>query len=250
MNDPRVRIFADNEALGRYAALRLTKLIQAAVAEQGRCTLVLSGGDTPQRLYALLAEPAYAGEIPWEQIDLFWGDERCVPPDHPASNYGQVQRVLLDHVAIPPQNVMAVNGTLEPTAAAADYARVLKQYALAHRPAGAPPWPAFDIVLLGMGSDGHIASIFPHSPICTDVPVRAVEADYEGRPAGRVTLTEAVFNDARLILFLVTGEHKADVVRRVLKDEQNPAELPAQRIHPDVGNVQFLIDQAAAALLD
>lgn len=250
MTDPRVRIFADNEALSRYAALRLTKLIQAAVAEQGRCTLVLSGGSTPQRLYELLAEAPYSGEIPWAQLDLFWGDERCVPADDAASNYGQVQRTLLAHVPIPAANIYAIDGSLPAAVAADDYARRLAAYAQATRPDAAPRWPHFDIVLMGMGADGHIASIFPHSPICADVPTRAVEASYGDRPAQRVTLTEPVFNDARLILFLVTGANKADVMRRVLLETGEPLLYPAQRLHPHAGSMQFLVDQDAAALIE
>ena len=177
---------------------------------------------------------------------FFWGDERCVPPDHPQSNYGQARRALLDQVPAPAENIHRVRGEWEPSAAAEDYVRQLRESA---NPGEA--WPRFDWVFLGLGADGHTASLFPGSPLPTasDAPALAVTADYEGRPAQRVTLTPQVLNAARVVAFLVTGRNKADAVAATLTGPRDPRRWPAQRINPGVGELLWWLDQAAAAAL-
>ena len=186
----------------------------------------------------------FQNKVDWSRIHFFWGDERCVPVDDAGNSYGQAKKVLFDKVNIPDKNIHRVLSELEPDSAASDYAHTLKVFA-------EPPleWPRFDLVLLGMGDDGHTASLFPNSPLEVDLPTLAVTANYQGRPANRVTLTPKVLNSSRNIVFLVTGKSKAETLSKVLGDLYIPKELPAQRIAPTDGNLDWLIDQEAGSLL-
>ncbi|MBK7202453.1 6-phosphogluconolactonase [Candidatus Amarolinea dominans] len=246
MLEPIIRIFEDNSALIRDVAAQFVRAVSQAVNTRGYFTVALAGGGTPQALYELLARPPYREKLPWPQMRFFWGDERCVPPDHPQSNYGQARRALLDQVPAPAENIHRVRGEWEPSAAAEDYVRQLRESA---NPGEA--WPRFDWVFLGLGADGHTASLFPGSPLPTasDAPALAVTADYEGRPAQRVTLTPQVLNAARVVAFLVTGRNKADAVAATLTGPRDPRRWPAQRINPGVGELLWWLDQAAAAAL-
>jgi 6-phosphogluconolactonase len=247
MAKPTLRIFDTQRDLSQVAARLLATLAAEAVAARGVFTVALSGGDTPQMLYRLLSQPPYVMEIPWQQTHLFWGDERLVPPDAPGSNFGPVAQTLLNQAPIPAANIHRVKGELEPAAAVADYKEQLQGYADEGQ-----RWLRFDLVLLGMGSDGHTASLFPGPIPSAEVqePVLAVTAEYEARPAHRLTLTPLVFNDARHVLFLVTGENKAQTLAAVLHGPYNPTQWPVQRIQPSQGNVWWLVDKAAARLLN
>ncbi len=237
---PTVRIFKDADELSRAAAEIFVALTTQAIRERGRFLVAFSGGSTPTALYRLLArEP-----IDWTRVHVFWGDERLVPPDDPESSYGQAREVLLKHVPIPTENIHRVASELEPAAAATDYAHILKEFA-----APQLDWPRFDLVLLGMGEDGHTASLFPGSPVDETEPVRAVTAQYQGRPAQRVTLTPLVFNAARQVVFLVTGTNKAVTLRGVLSDYNSLEQYPVQRIQPADGQVTWLVDEAAGSAL-
>jgi 6-phosphogluconolactonase len=208
--------------------------------------VAFSGGSTPAALFQLLAQPPFKESIPWNKLHFYWADERCVPPEDAESNFGQAWENLLSKVPVSQQNIHRILGELEPKTAAQDYVIQLKQNAT-----GALAWPVLDCVLLGMGADGHTASLFPGqvNPSESTAPAIAVTADYMGRPANRVTLTPLVFNSARHILFLVTGENKAQALSEVLHGPDDPLHLPAQRIRPINGDVTWLIDQAAASLL-
>ena len=200
--------------------------------------VALAGGSTPRAAYALLA----AEEVDWSRVHVFWGDERCVPPDHPDSNYRLAREALLDHVSLPAGNVHRMRGEMEPEAAAQAYAAELRAFF-------GTQWPSFDLVLLGMGNDGHIASLFPGSAALRETarPVVAVTAEYQDRPAHRVTLTLPAINAARQVLFLVTGAAKAETLWAVL---EGPAErFPAQLIRPTSGQLTWLVDTAAASRL-
>jgi 6-phosphogluconolactonase len=239
---PQIAVVPDPAALAQEAARRFTRLAKEAVENRGHFSAALSGGSTPGRLYRRLAEDPHREEMPWEYVHLFWGDERCVAPEHPGSNFRLANEALISHVPIPPGNVHRVRGELEPEAAAQTYATEL------HAFFGAP-WPAFDLVLLGLGQDGHTASLFPGSDVL-DEKVRsavAVTAQYEDRPAQRVTLTLPAINAARHVLFLVSGSGKAEVVQAVL---EGPTEgFPAQQIRPTTGQLGWLMDAAAASRL-
>jgi len=233
---PTVRIFKDADELSRAAAELFVTLAVQAIRERGRFLVALSGGSTPMALYRLLAlEP-----IDWTRIHVFWGDERLVPPEDPENSYGQAWEALLKHIPIPTENIHRVASELDPVAAARDYASILREFA-------APPldWPRFDLVLLGLGEDGHTASLFPGSPVDATEPVIAVTAQYQGRPARRVTLTPLVFNAARQVIFLVTGANKAVTLKGVFSDYNSSEQIPAKRIQPADGQVTWLVDKAA-----
>jgi 6-phosphogluconolactonase len=242
--EPEVTIFADAAALARAAVSRWLALAETAVAARGRFSVALSGGSTPRALFELLGQPPFAAAL-WAQTHVFWSDERLVPPDDPGSNYRQAQDLLLSRAPLPAANVHRVHGELNPQAAAEAYTKQLHAFAAGRG------WPRFDLVLLGLGSDGHTASLFPGEPDPAEqrVPVLAVTADYQDRPARRVTFTPLLINAARHVLFLVSGADKANALAATLRGPHDPARYPAQRIRPVDGALTWLVDQAAARRL-
>lgn len=235
-----VHILETPEAFNQFAAQLLTTLAQQAVAEHGRFSIALSGGGTPAGVYKLWGERPFRDQMPWQHTHLFWGDERLVPPDDPGSNYRQVNDLLLQNVPIPPENVHRAKGEWKMETAIADYATQLQPFA----PAGQPP--VLDVVLLGMGSDGHTASLFPGSPVQPPEWVIGVTANYDGRPAQRISLTPTVINQARHVIFLATGSSKAATLQKVLYGPRQPEQLPAQRIQPAHGTLTWVLDTAVA----
>jgi 6-phosphogluconolactonase len=175
---------------------------------------------------------------------VFWGDERSVPSNDPGSSYGQARNLFLRHVRIPEENVHPINGELRPGDAANAYSAVLKEFASAPL-----DWPRFDLIYLGMGEDGHTASLFPGSSLDSSEPVIAVIAHYQDRPAERVTLTPLVFNTARMVVFMAAGEKKAATLAEVLSGRYQPEQYPAQRIDPKDGKLHWLVDEDAAGRL-
>lgn len=241
---PDVRIFPDLAALSEAAASLWVAAADQAILVRDTFLVALSGGSTPAMLYGLLASSPLREQVDWIRLQAFWGDERCVPPEDLQSNYRQARDLLFAQVPTPPANIHRVRTELDPDQAAEDYARVLLQYA-----SGGLGWPRFDLVLLGLGEDGHTASLFPGSDPQPAGAALAVTAEYQGRPAARVTLTPAVFNSAREVLFLVSGQSKSQAVADVLNGAFRPDDLPAQRIHPAEGALIWLLDQDAAQLL-
>jgi 6-phosphogluconolactonase len=240
-----VEVFSDRSALVGAEAERIVKLTRETIASRGRCLVALSGGSTPKPLYELLATPPHAKQIDWPRVHLFWGDERCVPPDHPDSNYRMTREALLDRVPIPSENVHRIRGEDEPDRAAEAYERTLREW---FGNAG-PPARSFDAVLLGLGSDGHTASMFPGTAAPTETH-RWVMAVHVTHPSDmwRVTLTTVLLNAAADVTFLVAGSGKAARLRQVL-EERGERRLPAQRIDPARGSLHWLVDAAAAAEL-
>jgi 6-phosphogluconolactonase len=240
--DREIIVVPDARAVAREAANRFASQIAEAVQSRGRFSVALCGGSTPRGLYRLLADERYRGEVPWHRVHVFWGDERCVPPDDPDSNYRLAYETLLSHVPIPLENVYRIQGELKPAAAARTYDRAVVEFFCG-------PRPRFDLVLLGLGSDGHTASLSPGSAALDETERLAVPATavYQDRPAERVTLTLPVINGAREVLFLVTGEEKAEIVQAVLEDPSR--NLPAQRVQPVAGQLTWLLDAAAASRL-
>lgn len=238
-----IRIFKDLEKLSHNAATLFSERSAKAIEEHGRFLVALNGGSTPKRLFRLLAAE-YREKVDWSNVHAFWGDERCVPPNDPESSYGQARDALLSHVPILDSNIHRVKGELEPAEASKDYALTLSGFA-------SSPFesPRFDLVYLGMGEDGHTASLFPGSPVEATEPTLPVTAQYQDRPASRVTLTQLVFNRARTVAFMATGEKKAVTLAEVLSDRYNPELLPAQRIEPKNGKLIWLVDEAAASRL-
>lgn len=237
-----IRIYPDAASLARAAAERFVALAAEAIATRGRFAVALSGGSTPRATYTLLANDEFATRVAWQRVYVFWGDERCVPPDHPESSFRLADETLLSHVPIPSTNIYRIGGELGPEAAAEAYAAELHTFFDA-------PWPRFDLVLLGMGNDGHTASLFPGSAALRETarPVVAVTAHYQDRPAHRVTLTPPAINAASQVLFLVTGTGKANIVQAVLEGPEG--RFPAQQIRPTSGHLTWLLDTAAAARL-
>jgi len=238
---PDVRIFENLDSLSQAAAKLFIETSAQAILQRGQFLVALSGGNTPTELYKLLAQSPYQEQIDWPRVHMFWGDERCVPIEDSENSYRQAYDALLSHVPIPAENIHRVKSNLEPAEAAKDYANVLKKFA-------SPPldWPRFDLVLLGMGEDGHTASLFPGSEMNVTSPTLAVAAQYQDRPANRVTLTPLVFNSARRIIFLVSGESKAQTLANVLYGGYHPEQLPAQRIRPIDGELIWMMDKLAA----
>lgn len=240
-----IRVYEDQRGLARAAADYAISCYNAAVDNHGYFAVALSGGSTPRALFELLAVPQNAQHIGWSKVHVFWGDERTVPPDHPDSNYHMAKEALLDHVALPASNVHRMPGEVEPAQAAAEYEQILRSF-FATR-AGKV---RFDLILLGMGDDGHTASLFPHTA-ALDETERLVAANYAPKlDTWRITLTAPAINSAAHIAFLVSGAGKADMLRRVLQGPRQPHELPSQMIQPVDGELVWLLDKAAAAQLD
>lgn len=233
----RVTVLADREALARYTA---DWLLAIAASAGGSMTIALAGGATPRRTYETLAESSHDGRFPWHTAHWFWGDERCVPRDDPRSNYRMVSDALLSRVAVPAANVHPVpTASAAPVAAAKAYARELKRHYGADELD--PARPFFDVVLLGLGADGHTASLFPGSS-ALDERKRWVAAVDDAQPEPRVTLTYPLLNSCRHAVFLVAGADKRDMLRRLRRGD---AALPAAGIHPS-GQLYCFADAAAA----
>ena len=238
-----LRVFHDSEKLSRHAANLFIEESNRSIRERNRFLTALNGGSTPTRLFQLLASE-YRDEIDWSKVHVFWGDERCVPPTDEGSNYHQAHQTLLRNVPIPETNIHRVQGELDPVSAAKEYTKALKLFAESPL-----EFPRFDLVYLGMGEDGHTASLFPNSPVQVNEPVIPVTANYQDRPANRATLTQLVFNQARMVVFMATGEKKAITLAEVLSDRYNPAQYPAQRIDLKDGQLIWLVDESAASKL-
>lgn len=239
-----IKIFSDEGALIRAQAERIVKVAAEAIGSRGRCLLALSGGSTPRPLYQLLASPPHAAAIDWSRVHLFWGDERCVPPDHPDSNYRMTREALIDRVPLPPDNVHRVRGEDPPERAAEAYERVLREF---FGP-GDKPARSFDLTLLGLGPDGHTASIFPGTAATTETTRWAMAVHVQHpRDMWRVTLTPIVLNASADVTFLVAGAGKAARLQQVVedRDERRPL-LPAQLIKPSNGKLHWMVDAAAA----
>jgi len=241
-----LRLYPDTESLARAAAEHFVSLAGQAVASEGRFTVALSGGSTPRPTYAQLATSELSAQVDWPGVHVFWGDERCVPPDHLDSNYNMARQTLLDHVPIPAQNIHRIRGELEPEEAAVEYELALREF---FSPAPENPAATFDLVLLGMGADGHTASLFPSAALLEE-QTRWVVAHYVDKArAWRVTLTPTAINAATQVTFIVSGAGKAETMRRVLGGPHQPDLLPAQIIRPAMGCLLWLVDAAAAALI-
>jgi 6-phosphogluconolactonase len=240
---PSIRIFKSLEELSVHAAEIFVEQAEKATQERGRFMVVLNGGGTPVRLFQFLAADSRE-KVDWSKIHFFWGDERCVPSSNPESSYGQALDLLLRHVPVVEANVHRIKGELSPAEAAEEYARTLSEFA-----SSPLDWPRFDLVYLGMGEDGHTASLFPGLPVDVTEPVVPVTAHYQDRPAERVTMTTPVFNSARTVVFMATGEKKARTLAEVLSGRYNPELYPAQRIDPRDGKLIWLVDEDAASRL-
>jgi 6-phosphogluconolactonase len=238
-----IQVYPDLESLSRAAAARLVRQAEQAIAARGRFSVALSGGRTPRRTYELLGQAPWKDQGPWDRTFVFWGDERCVPLDDARSNARLAREAWLDRVPIPRGQVHPMEGDAAPAAAAARYEALLREFF------GRGP-PRLDLVLLGLGEDGHTASLFPGSPVLHEQQ-RWVAPVYVAEPElPRVTLTAPILNQAAALVFLVAGKSKARVLREVLHGPYAPGRLPAQLIRPEGGELLWLVDAAAAAALE
>jgi len=238
---------SDPSALARRAVEYFVEMAGEAVEAQGRARVAISGGSTPKATFELLADPnqPWRQRMPWEKLDLYWVDERCVPPDNIESNYRMTREALLDHVPLKPGQIHRIEGELEPEAAAVRYEEVLRS---SFRLDGAGS-PRFDLVALGLGSDGHTASLFPHSQAVHEMSRLVAANRVPQTGASRVTLTWPTINHARSVFFIISGEDKASILKEVLTGPRDPERLPSQLIWPSSGILTLILDKAAAALL-
>ncbi|MGO8761756.1 MAG: 6-phosphogluconolactonase [Desulfobaccales bacterium] len=237
-----IRVYPDLEALSRAAAALIAAQANLAVAARGCFSIALAGGATPRRTYELLAGPPLMDQVPWDRVHVFWGDERCVSPDDPRSNARMAREAWLDRVPIPGLQIHPIDCAQDPAAAARDYEAGLREFF-----AGASP--RLDLVLLGLGDNGHTASLFPGTQVLEEQKRWAAAVYVAQGDLYRVTLTAPLINQARLVAFLVAGATKAKILRDVLHGPRDPARLPAQLIRPHPGGLLWLADREAAALV-
>lgn len=232
---PELRVFAPGD-YAAAAADEIARAIEKVTEGGGRCRVALAGGGTPRPIYEKLAAPPLAGRIDWDRVEILWGDERCVPPDDPQSNYRMARQALVDHVAVPAAQVHRIEGERPPAEAARAYAEVL----------GEAP---IDVLLLGMGGDGHTASLFPDTPEPpADAPVVATHSP--AGPRDRVSLSFSAINRSAAVFFLVAGAGKAERLAEVLGQiESGDATLPAARVQPADGRLVWILDTEAASRL-
>jgi 6-phosphogluconolactonase len=239
MQLPSIEVFPDAEALSRAALERITDLLIRTIQKKTRATLVLTGGKTPKPIYEMLATPFPINPIDWKRVHIFWGDERCVPPENPESNFGMAHDALISKIDVPPENVHRMRGELDAEGAATLYEREILDFFQRS------DVPSFDLVLLGMGEDGHTASLFPGTQWDER---RMVIANYVPQSgAKRVSMTPLILNAAAKTIFLVAGRNKADALACVL---ENPScDYPAARIRAGQGSLDWMVDKSAASLL-
>ena len=241
MTSPEIKVLPDPVTVAREAAERIVELSEAAIEMGGRFSIALSGGSTPKLLHQLLSSPQYQSQVDWPNVDVFFGDERCVPPDHTDSNYRMARETLLSKVPIPGDNVYRMRGEHpEPNEAAKEYGETLKEKF--GNDGG------LDLILLGMGPDGHTASLFPQTKALAETKHRCMANFVPKLDAWRLTMSAPFINRARNVIFLVTGAEKAPVLAEVLEGPREPQRLPAQLIQPATGKVTWLLDAAAAGM--
>jgi 6-phosphogluconolactonase len=238
---PDIQVFSDYQSLSSALADQILDEALRAVNERDCFKLVLNGGGTPQGLFELLGAPPFSRSMPWRRTEVFWGDERCVAPKEAGSSFQQAWEAFLGHVDIPSSQIFRIKGELGPDKASDDYALLLSR-----KSSSGLQWPIFDLVLLGVGSDGHTASLFPGQSFGTvRSATLAVTAHYEDRPANRVSLTPAVINSSRKIFIMASGESKSEIVKQVLQENDGARiKLPVEFMDP--ARSTWWLDKAAA----
>lgn len=244
MGERKIIVLDDPASVHVRAAEEIVHLAGEAICMHAEFTFCLAGGSTPLATYDLLATRFHLS-VDWREVRLFWGDERCVPPDHEASNYGMANRVMLSHLGLNPAQIHRIHGEEPPEKAAQDYEADLREsFSLADG-----ELPRFDLVLLGIGENAHTASLFPGTGAVHEDRRMAVAVETETSERYRVSLTPPVFNNAAHIIFMACGSSKAQAVKSVLEGPRDPDRFPAQVIDPNDGEVLWLLDKAAASML-
>jgi 6-phosphogluconolactonase len=239
MTIPEIKVLPDPAAVAAEGAERFVNSAAETIADHGVFSVALSGGNTPKAMFQLLASEPYRSQVDWEKVEVFFGDERCVPPDSDQSNYRMANETLLKNVPIPAVNVHRMRGEIDPNEAAIEYGRMLKEKF---------GEGGLDLVLLGMGPDGHTASLFPGTEAIHETKHRCVANYVEKMKSWRVTITAPFINQARKVLFLVEGVDKAEKVAEVLEGPRDPERLPSQLIQPADGKLVWILDSAAAGM--
>jgi 6-phosphogluconolactonase len=238
-----IRIFETAEEVARAAADSFAEIAVSSIAAQGRFSVALAGGSTPRRTYQLLASEEYRNRIPWSQVHIFFGDERAVPATHADSNYRMAEEAMISHLPIPAQNVHRMVGEGDAAANASLYEGELQTFF------DGATWPWLDLVLLGIGDDGHTASLFPDTEALKETRAWVVANWVEKLKTYRITLTAPAINHAANVVFLVAGAGKAERLPEVLRGARDPQRLPSQLIQPVDGSLVWLVDKAAAQRL-
>jgi len=234
-----LQIYPDLESLSRAAAGIFARVAAEAVRSRGRCSVALSGGSTPRRTYEILAQAPLREQIPWERIHVFWGDERCVDPQDPRSNARLAREALLDQVSLPRSQIHPISCHTSPETGAREYEVLLRDFF-------GKASPRLDLVFLGLGENGHTASLFPGDAALAAKERWTAAVYLAATDLNRVTLTPALINRAAVVIFLVTGATKAGGLREVLHGPHDPWRLPAQLIQPENGELYWLADREAA----
>jgi 6-phosphogluconolactonase len=237
-----LKIFADLEELSQFAARQFSELAQEATDRNGRFSVALTGGSSPKRLHQLLATPPYRAQIPWQKVHIFWGDERYVPMTDDRSNAKMAFDALLHHVDIPENQIHVMTSHLPPETFASQYEQIIKDFFQ-----GAPP--IFDLILLGMGEDGHTASLFPETEVLQEKEKLVSSLYLPSQSMHRITMTAPLINQASQVIMLVFGKKKAKTLHQVLKGPYQPEHLPVQLIQPENGELTWLVDEEAASHL-
>ena len=237
-----IQIYPNQESLSFGAARLFVRQAGLACKDRGRFSVALSGGHTPQRTYELLAQSPFRDQVAWSQTHVFWGDERCVPPEGPQSNARVARLLLLEQVPIPPHQIHPIFCARSPKEAAQDYEDLLRSFF------GEGP-TRLDLIFLGLGEDGHTASLFPQTPVLNEGKRWAAETYLPQQDLYRVTLTPPLINQTAVVAFLVAGDTKAPILKEVLEGPRHPHRYPAQLIHPSSGRLQWLVDKEAASQL-
>jgi 6-phosphogluconolactonase len=239
----KIEVLSDLEALSLRAASIFVSASRNSIATKRRFAVAISGGSTPRRLYTLLGSETYRDQVDWQHVHFFWADERCVPKEDEASNFRTAFDTFLSKIALPDKNIHRIKGEEAPDKAARDYEEEIRRFF------GESEWPGFDLIILGVGEDGHTASLFPGSKSLEET-VRLAIPVYLGEPSkNRITLTLPVLNNAVQILFLVAGPSKAGVLSEILGDREKRKWFPAGLVRPAHGEVTWLVDHDAAGKL-
>lgn len=237
--NPIIKAFTTVEELQKYAAGMIARLLNEGIGERGNASIALSGGSTPKGVYQRLGGEPFLSQVDWMRVHLFWGDERCVPPDHRDSNFRMTDEALLRKIHVPAANIHRIRAELPPADAATLYEEDIRSYFGGAR-------PVFDVMLLGLGEDGHTASLFPGTSIVSEQARYVADVFVPEFNARRISLTLPVINAARMIIFLATGNNKAAIARDVIAGKGN---YPAGLVKPGTGMLFWLLDDAAASLL-
>lgn len=234
-----LKIFESADDMNEAVANFILQLAKASVRQRGRFVLSISGGETPKALYSLLSKTPYSTNVPWGKTYVFWGDERCVPEDDENNNAHMAKTILFNNIDIPSSNIFPVSTHMPPAEAARTYEETIKIF-FGHAV------PSFDLILLGLGEDGHTASLFPGTDVVHEKSRFVKEVFVETQQLFRVTMTAPLINKAQHIAFLVTGENKSDILNAVINGDYQPEKYPAQLIKPEQGKTYWYADLKAA----